>query len=901
MKKFLSVALALAMTLSLVVVGASATEYKDLKDKDQIQHSEAVSVMNKIGVISGYTDGTFKPTASITRGAAAKIVCYAKLGATVAASLSSEAAPFKDVSTSNVFAPYIAYCTNMKIVNGYADKTFRPSTNLTGYAFAKMLLNALGISGTYTGNGWEINVATAAQNVSLFDGIDSTVVMSKALSRDNACQMALNAMNYSATSTVTYGVTVNTNKAGGEVSDTNTASHQYTFTSSSEAMSFYAVMNAQVKTGDDAKTQGAVLSASYDGKIETSADSLLTSVFGVTYNTDGVDSYGRPAITYTKSTWDAPMVFNITPVKTYTSTVTAGKLYTDLNGYSAEIAVVKNDAAKSKDDAITPKAGDTANTIGGHGITTEVYNTGTSSSPVYKAVVVAPSFGQVSLSKVAATSSKGAYTTYTVGGNTGVVFSSVVDKAADVDTAVVSGTVANGDYVEYYYDKSSKPVLHIQAVTTLTGVLSSISSSGTYTIDGKGYQLAAACTTAPNSISTDKQTFYMDANGFILGSKTSAAVDNYGVVLTSETTYAYNPSTGYMTPAYLIYVITADGKVVKMPVANLDTYNTDKAYKLVTYTSSTDSKGVTTYKLTEVTADSNFASKVTDVANKTNLLKATSIKGGEATCKYADANTLFVVANYDSTGVATGTVTTYTGIANVPSYSDLTASYAVDTASTADSVANIVFIMDNKTATAADSYVYLTGDYTRTASGYALDAFVKGQATTFTVSNLYAESYDGTADAGMFTQCTDASVYSDSTVYYTKSTNFAKAAPDKDTFNGAKTTYYTMNIQGLYKAFIVTNGAVTAATSANAADNVKGIKVSSGLFYTTAATDDSAWTVFATPSIADATPIYVIHTDSGTCTSTTASAVGSLVNAANVYVNLDSSNTIVSVFVTYAD
>lgn len=894
MKKFLSVALALAMTLSLVVVGASATEYKDLKDKDQIQHSEAVSVMNKIGVISGYTDGTFKPTASITRGAAAKIVCYAKLGATVAASLSSETAPFKDVSVKNVFAPYITYCTNMKIVNGYADKTFRPSANLTGYAFAKMLLNALGIDGTYTGNGWEVNVATAAQNAGFFDSIDSTVAMSKALSRDNACQMALNAMVYSATGSTVYRVTVTYYHADG-----NTTT-PYDFATSSEAATFYAMMQGQADSA--ANKDGKIVSAAYVGaKTSTSADSLLTSVFGVTYNTDGVDSYGRPAITYTKSTWDAPMVFNITPVKTYTSTVTAGKLYTDLNGYSTAITVVKNDAAKSADGSIMPKAGDTANTIGGHGITTEVYNTGTSSSPVYKAVVVAPSFAQVSLSKVAATSSKGAYTTYTVGGKTGVVFSSVVDKAADVDTAVVSGTVANGDYVEYYYDKSSTPVLHIQAVTTLTGVLSSISSSGTYTIDGKGYQLAAACTTAPNSISTDKQTFYMDANGFILGSKTSAAVDNYGVVLTSETTYAYNPSTGYMTPAYLIYVITADGKVVKMPVADLTTYNTDKAYKLVTYTSSTDSKGVTTYKLTEVTADSSFASKVTAVANKTNLLTATSITGGAATCKYADANTLFVVANYDSTDTATGTVTTYTGIANVPSYSGLTASYAVDTASTADSVANIVFIMDNKTATAADSYVYLTGDYTRTASGYALDAFVKGQATTFTVSNLYADSYDSTADAGMFTQCTSESAYSTSTVYYKINTgNYVKQTVDETTFSSAKTDYYTMNIQGLYDAFTVTNGAVTAATSANAAASVKGIKVSSGLFYTTAATDDSAWTVFTTPSIADATPIYVIHTDSGTCTATTASAVGSLVNAANVYVNLDS-GTIVSVFVTYAD
>jgi hypothetical protein len=96
MKKFLSVVLALAMTVSLFTVCAGATEYKDLSDKSDIQYSEAVAVLNKIGVITGYTDGSFKPAASLTRGAAAKIIVSLMIGPDAASNLTVSTAPYKD-------------------------------------------------------------------------------------------------------------------------------------------------------------------------------------------------------------------------------------------------------------------------------------------------------------------------------------------------------------------------------------------------------------------------------------------------------------------------------------------------------------------------------------------------------------------------------------------------------------------------------------------------------------------------------------------------------------------------------------------------------------------------------------------------------------------------------------
>ena len=75
MKKFLSLVLALVMTMSLVTVSAGA---KDFSDNSKIAYKEAVDVMSAVKVIDGYTDGSFNPSATLTRGAAAKIMADKK-------------------------------------------------------------------------------------------------------------------------------------------------------------------------------------------------------------------------------------------------------------------------------------------------------------------------------------------------------------------------------------------------------------------------------------------------------------------------------------------------------------------------------------------------------------------------------------------------------------------------------------------------------------------------------------------------------------------------------------------------------------------------------------------------------------------------------------------------------
>ena len=164
MKKFLSLVLALVMTMSLVTVSAGA---KDFTDSSKINYAEAVDVLSEAKVIDGYAEGDFRPTATLTRGAAAKIICNLILGPTTASALVADAAPYKDVPTNHTFAGYIAYCQKTGIISGYADGTFKPANSLTGYAFMKMLLGALGYDSAiegYTGANWSIAVAKQAIN-----------------------------------------------------------------------------------------------------------------------------------------------------------------------------------------------------------------------------------------------------------------------------------------------------------------------------------------------------------------------------------------------------------------------------------------------------------------------------------------------------------------------------------------------------------------------------------------------------------------------------------------------------------------------------------------------------------------------------------------------------------------
>ena len=173
LKKTLCLVLAMVMVLGLCAVSGSAKtlKYTDTKDFTDVNYKEAVDVLDGIGILEGYADGTFLPKQDVTRAEAAKIIAYLAMGgAEEADALRATKAPFEDVAQGHWAAGYIQYLTGEGIINGNGDGKFNPNGKVTNLQFAKMLLCVIGYgkNGEYTGSEWAINVAKDALNYGIF-------------------------------------------------------------------------------------------------------------------------------------------------------------------------------------------------------------------------------------------------------------------------------------------------------------------------------------------------------------------------------------------------------------------------------------------------------------------------------------------------------------------------------------------------------------------------------------------------------------------------------------------------------------------------------------------------------------------------------------------------------------
>jgi len=142
-KKSLCLVLALIFVLGLCTIGSNAG-FAKYTDMDKVNYEEAVEVLTGLGVIEGYPDGSFEPTASVTRAEAAAMIARMMLGREKADKLPIGEVKFTDVPETNWAAKYIAFCANKGIIVGMGDGTFHPSENVTGTQMATMLLRALG-------------------------------------------------------------------------------------------------------------------------------------------------------------------------------------------------------------------------------------------------------------------------------------------------------------------------------------------------------------------------------------------------------------------------------------------------------------------------------------------------------------------------------------------------------------------------------------------------------------------------------------------------------------------------------------------------------------------------------------------------------------------------------------
>ena len=191
LKKVLALTVVLATLLSI-------SSFAAFSDEESIDESfvDAVNLLGALNVMTGDTEGTFRPNDTIMRAEAAKMIYVIRNGG-----VDDQAAgwtgmsTFSDVPSGAWYEGYVNYCASLGIIAGVGNGLFNPNGAVTGVELAKMLLVVADykpdIEG-YTGAGWNLNVIRDAQTAGMFKGY--TLAYSAAATRQQAAQLFSNAI-----------------------------------------------------------------------------------------------------------------------------------------------------------------------------------------------------------------------------------------------------------------------------------------------------------------------------------------------------------------------------------------------------------------------------------------------------------------------------------------------------------------------------------------------------------------------------------------------------------------------------------------------------------------------------------------------------------------------------------
>ena len=719
LKKVLSLVLALAMALSLMTV-AFAADASDFKDYSKVTYNEAVDVMVAAGVFNGKDGNKFAPNDTLTREEAAKIVTYMLLGQEDADKLTADIAPYADVAAGRWSAGAIAYCTNEGILTGSNGK-FYPTGKLTGQAFAKMLLCALGYDAkieNLEGSSWAINSATLAIQSNLDDDMEE-VSLSKVLTREEAAQMAFNTMKADLVRYANKGTNITLSDGSQVVIGASAAAKIENKKTSYKAADYTA------GSLDETKNDGILQFC------EKHCDDLqLTET--------GRDDFGRPATQWVFDSKKVGTYGTKDPVLTYTTTVKEKDIFSDLDadGISGAYAkyVVMDEiwadgvqVAKAKansatdhvsdtslstrdaayDNSVVIAKGDKSNTVGtGEGVTVEIYKT--SAPNHYTMVVIHEYLAKVtSVTKADTNKDEGRKINLNVVGSANGSFE--------------TEEFAKGDYV--LVTKAGSEIKSVKAAEKVENVAVTSYKSDSVTAGGTTYKYSQIADTIEGKGAYDMKsgssyTFYLDSCGNIIKGEAYAATNDdyvYVVAVSGQPQGDATVETQYKNVKY----IDMTGKA---SVAKVDAEKVPNLWAWYTMDEDSDNDGYMTFKAVPTTGDTKQLHAAATKLDKTQPNIATGI--------LANADTVFVL------NTAKDEYKTYTGISNVPGY---TFSSRNATAVVKDGYAVAVYLdLQNATAssTGSDDLVYLLDT---TADNTEYDA----------TNKVYLKIYDAIVDGKM--------------------------------------------------------------------------------------------------------------------------------------------------------
>ena len=189
-KRILTWLLAVSMLASLLTVpagAANATRFSDVADN---YTATAIETLRLMGVLDGYSDGTFRPNAALTRAQFCKMAVYAMDGSSELGRYSTVTI-FPDVKPSFWASSYINMAAKKSIIAGFADGKFKPNQTVTAGQAVTILMRGLGYKDENMGGVWPQGYMAEAKTCGLLKSTGITSAYS-ALTRGQAAKLFLN-------------------------------------------------------------------------------------------------------------------------------------------------------------------------------------------------------------------------------------------------------------------------------------------------------------------------------------------------------------------------------------------------------------------------------------------------------------------------------------------------------------------------------------------------------------------------------------------------------------------------------------------------------------------------------------------------------------------------------------
>ena len=613
LKRTLSLVLAAVMLVGMMVVVASAAS-SDFVDGNEITYAEAAEVMTALGVFEGTDKGAFDPTGILTREQAAAIICRMLLGDD-AENLTTNSTVFSDVAADRWSVGYIGYCAQQNILAGTGNGTFNPEGELTGLAFAKMLLVALGYDPAieqYVGNDWAVNVAADAVDAGI---AVSGVIMADAMTREQAAQMAYQTLEADMVRYASRGTTIQ-QPDGSTIIVGNTAAEPVS------------------KTDSD-----------YAGDSNDDTQQFCERYFADLKKVNGEDDFARPASQW-KLKNDIIGTYLAEADGTFTTAVDKGDLY-DVIGRT-----VYNDITASKPtDFSVYVDGDPVSSpdVADYFVNNETDDAKGTAKGVLTQVFVDDD-NNVILSQIHT------YVAQVDGGydeeneeleldDLGLDTFPAVNTTLSADDFENLSAFEDGDYV--LITAVGDEVKTIQAAEVVSGTVTSYTSNKNVTLDGTKYEYSQGYSSTYNL--KDDYDLVLDTYGYVIYADGVEASDDYVFITDIAKIGGVNKS--YEAKAYFV-----DGTTAVIEVSNADDLEWESTDKTKNTWFSYDEKNDGTYELGKLNSN--------DSASKDFNTTGKIIETGDARISLDKSvrlnnDTVFVIRRGDNVNV-------YTGIRNVP-------------------------------------------------------------------------------------------------------------------------------------------------------------------------------------------------------------------------------------------